>query len=278
MNINSILKSKTLAELLDAIDDFCRNSFIRENDDEIMNLKEQVDEITDNDYIVMLSAYMCAAEDGDEVIEALYEFVSNCKGFVEPDEDLTQQVTKEEFEEVLNECEDKCAIMSCIEENHTINVAEVPMYNIYREFGLRFKNNAINLFLPKIDINTDTKKFIGEELGIILYKVLTEEFTPDYIRHEMNRYIGESRNREEPTKELFKEYFYQVVLYKERKPGIYLEIDDHMRRIFVLEFFKRIIREYIEKKEGKSSAKSCRVFTQIFSNLIELAQMTVNFL
>ena len=65
----------------------------------------------------------------------------------------------------------------------------------------------------------------------------------------MNRYIGESRNREEPTKELFKEYFYQVVLYKERKPGIYLEIDDHMRRIFVLEFFKRIIREYIEKKK-----------------------------
>ena len=54
---------------------------------------------------------------------------------------------------------------------------------------------------------------------------------------------------------------HQVVLYKERKPGIYLEIDDHMRRIFVLEFFKRIIREYLEKQEGKSSAKSSRVFT-----------------
>ena len=106
-----------------------------------------------------------------------------------------------------------------------------------------------------------TKKFIGEELGVILYKVLEKKFTPDYIRHEMNRYISESRNREEPTKELFKEYFYQVVLYKERKPGIYLEIDDHMRRIFVLEFFKRIIREYIEKKKGKSSAKNSRVFT-----------------
>lgn len=130
-----------------------------------------------------------------------------------------------------------------------------------REFGLRFKNNAINLFLPKIDINTDTKKFIGEELGIILYKLLSERFTPEYLRHEMNRYIGESRNREEPTKELFKEYFYQVVLYKERKPGIYLEIDDHMRRIFVLEFFKRIIREYLDKQEGKSSVRNGRVFT-----------------
>ena len=226
-----------------------------------MSLKEQAENVTDNDYIVMLSAYMCAAEDGDEIIEALYEFVSNCKGFVEPDEDMTQQVTKEEFEEVLSECEDKCAIMSCIEETHTINVAEVPMYNRFREFGLRFKNNAINLFLPKIYINTDTKKFIAEELGVILYKILSEKFTPEYIRHEMNRYIGESRNREEPTKELFKEYFYQVVLYKERKPGIYLEIDDHMRRIFVLEFFKRIIREYTEKQDGKFSAKYSRVFT-----------------
>ena len=261
MNTNLILESKTLAELIDAIDDFCRYSIIRDNDDEVMQLRDQINEITDNDYIVMLSAYMCTAEDGDEIIEALYEFVSNCKGFVDVDEEMTQQVTKEEFEEVLSECEDKCALVSCIEESHTINVAEVPMYNKYREFGLRFKNNAINLFLPKIDINTDTKKFIGEELGIILYKLLSEKFTPEYLRHEMNRYIGESRNREEPTKELFKEYFYQVVLYKERKPGIYLEIDDHMRRIFVLEFFKRIIREYLDKQEGKSSVRNGRVFT-----------------
>ena len=92
-------------------------------------------------------------------------------------------------------------------------------------------------------------------------KLLSEKFTPEYLRHEMNRYNGESRNREEPTKELFKEYFYQVILYKERKPGIYLEIDDHMRRIFVLEFFKRIIREYLDKQEGKSSANNSRVFT-----------------
>ena len=139
MNINSILKSKTLAELLDAIDDFCRNSFIRENDDEIMNLKEQVDEITDNDYIVMLSAYMCAAEDGDEVIEALYEFVSNCKGFVEPDEDLTQQVTKEEFEEGLR----KSAVNmfdSQVDELSKMNINERVSY--YNKHNISLINRA----------------------------------------------------------------------------------------------------------------------------------------
>ena len=55
-----------------------------------MQLRDQINEITGNDYIVMLSAYMCTAEDGDEIIEALYEFVSNCKGFVEVDEEMTQ--------------------------------------------------------------------------------------------------------------------------------------------------------------------------------------------
>ena len=45
MNTNLILESKTLAELIDAIEDFCRYSVIRENDDAVMQLKEQINEI-----------------------------------------------------------------------------------------------------------------------------------------------------------------------------------------------------------------------------------------
>ena len=81
----------------------------------------------------------------------------------------------------------------------------------------------------------------------MLYNVLAQKLQPEYIRKEMNRYIPEVRGREEGTKQLFNEHFHAVVLYKERKPGIYLEIDDHMRRIFVLEFFKRIIQEYLKE-------------------------------
>lgn len=250
MNENLILKSKTLAELIDAIDECCRTFIIRENDDEIMQLKDQIFEITDNDYIVMLSAYVCTAEDGDEVIEALYEFVANCKGFVEADEEMTQQVSKEEFETVLAECEDKCALVSCIEDSHVLNVAEVPMYNQYREFALRFKNDKINLFLPRIDINKNIREYIAEELGTMLYNVLAKRLDIDFIRHEMNRYIPETRNEEEVTvRQLFKKYFYQVVLYQERKPGIYTKFDDHMRRVIILEFYKRIITAYLDKNK-----------------------------
>ena len=248
MNANLILKSKTLAELLDAIDECCRTFIIRENDDEIMQLKDQVIEITDNDYIVMLAAYVCTAEDGDEVIEALYEFVANCKGFVEAEEEMTQQVTKEEFETVLAECEDKCALMSCIEDSHIINVAEVPMYNQFREFGLRIKNNAINLFLPKIELNKNVREYIAEELALILYNVLKTKLDEEFIQHELYRYIPDARREELKTKQLFVKYFYQVLLYQERKPGIYTKFDDHMRRVIILEFYKRIIAAYLDKK------------------------------
>ena len=247
MNANLILKSKTLADLIDAIDECCRTFIIRENDDEIMRLKDQIIEITDNDYIVMLAAYVCTAEDGDEIIEALYEFVANCKGFVEVDEEITQQVTKEEFETVLAECEDKCALKTCIEDSHVLNVAEIPMYNQYREFGLRFKNDAINLFLPKIEINKNTKEYIAEELGLILYKVLTTKLDEDFIQHELYRYIPDARREELRTKQLFVKYFYQVILYQERKPGIYTKFYDHMRRVIILEFYKRIISAYLDK-------------------------------
>ena len=249
MTINNILNSRTLQELLDATEEFCKKAIIRDNDDICIELREKLASSEDNEYLIILASYMSAAEDGDEIIEALYEFAANCKGFVEIDEEITQQVTKEEFETILAECEDKCALKTCIEDSHVLNVAEIPMYNQYREFGLRFKNDAINLFLPKIEINKNTKEYIAEELGLILYKVLTTKFDEDFIQHELYRYIPDARREELRTKQLFVKYFYQVILYQERKPGIYTKFDDHMRRVIILEFYKRIITAYLDKNK-----------------------------
>lgn len=246
MNTERIINAKNLNELLDAIDDFCRKSFLREDDTECMQLKERVEAVSDNDYLVLLASYFAVCEDGEEIIEALYEFAGNCKGFVEADEAMTHQVTKAEFEAVLDECEDKCALKSCIEDSHVLKTAETECYNIYREFTLRFKENNINLILPRIDINTDVRKYISEELGAILYGVLKTKLSTETIQKEMYRYIPETRQSDKPTKQLFKEYFYDVVLYKDRKPGIYLEFDDHMKRVIVMEYYRRIIKQYLE--------------------------------
>ena len=249
MTINNILNSKTLQELLDATEEFCKKAIIRDTDDICFELKEKLTSSEDNEYLVILASYMSVTEDGDEIIEALYEFSANCKGFVEADEEMTQQVTKEEFETVLAECEEKCALMSCIEDSHVINVAEVPMYNQFREFGLRIKNNMINLFLPKIEINKNVREYIAEELALILYNVLKTKLDEEFIQHELYRYIPDARRGKLKTKQLFVKYFYQVLLYQERKPGIYTKFDDHMQRVIILEFYKRIIAAYLDKNK-----------------------------
>ena len=97
MNINSILNSDNISELIDAIDDFCRNAAAASDNDICMSLKEEVS-VSDKDILGILGAYLCACEDGDEVIEALYEFSGNCSGFAVCDNEMTKQITKDEFD------------------------------------------------------------------------------------------------------------------------------------------------------------------------------------
>lgn len=247
MTIERIIQSTDLLKLLNALEDFCRKSYLREDDTECMQLKQSVENNIDNDYIMLLSSYLIICEDGDEVIQALYEFIGNCKGFAEADKEMTQQVTKVEFEAVLDECEDKCCLKTCIEKEHILKTVETEYYNRYRGFALRFKGNAINLILPRIDINTDIKKYIADDLGAMLYGVLKTKLSPEYIQQEMQRYIPTVRSSKKATRELFKEYIYDVILYKERKPEVYPKYDEHARRVIVVEFFKKIIGEYLKE-------------------------------
>ena len=247
MSLNKILNADTLLDLIDAINDFCRESYTTDIDSICLELKEKVVSAKNNDLLLLLASYLSSADDGDEIIDSLYEFVGNCRGFVEANEETTTKVTKKEFETVLDECEEKCGLRTCIEKEHTLHVAETEMYNEYREFSIKHKNNNINIILPRINNNIDVKQYIAEELGAVLYNVLTTKLAPEYIEAEMNRYIPETIQKTASTSMLFKQYFYDVVLYKDRKPGIYTEFDEHMKRVLNMEFFKRIIVQYLKE-------------------------------
>lgn len=241
MLIDKIIKETSLLKLLDLIRDFCRETALDDNTDKCIMLKEAVENEEENDYLVLLSSYLTVCENGEEVIEALEEFTDNCKGFAEANEDMTEQITKAEFETVLCECEEKCGLMSCVETEHTVNIAETDAESHNREAEIQFTGSHINILLPRIDINTDKTKYIAENIGQMLYDVIAQKLEPDNIRYEMNRYIPEVKNRGEPTRSLFREYFYSVLLYKTQKPKVYPDFDAHMHRVIVLEFFKRII-------------------------------------
>ena len=56
MTINGIKKSKTLHELVSAVESFCKENLVRENDEVCMELKEQLEFATQNDYLTLLSS------------------------------------------------------------------------------------------------------------------------------------------------------------------------------------------------------------------------------
>ena len=92
-----------------------------------------------------------------------------------------------------------------------------------------------------VDKNIDTKQYIAEEIGGILYETAIRKLKPDIVLQELHRYIPETRKSNESAKQLFRKYFYSVVKYKERKPGIYTEFDEHMKQVLNMEFYRRII-------------------------------------
>lgn len=236
------MKAESLSELLNAIDDFCKEAIVRDNDNVCMELKERLDCADGNDYFIILSSYMAAADNGDEVVDALCEFAANCRTFTETDKENATQITKGEFEAVLDECEDKCGIESYMEfEGYTLKIAEVPMIQKCQENLMKFKGNNILLCLPMVDKNIDTKQYIAEEIGGILYETVIRKLKPDIVLQELHRYIPETRKSNESAKQLFRKYFYSVVKYKERKPGIYTEFDEHMKQVLNMEFYRRII-------------------------------------
>ena len=245
MAIRNILNAKSLLDLLDAAEEFCKNAIMRDDDNECMELKEKLEQVTGNDYLTILSSYMSVAEDGDEIVEAIYEFVANCRTFAEPEADEAEQITKEEFEGVLDHCEEVCAVKTCIETEHIINVAEIPMLCLHNKFAKNEKNNAFNIFLPIINNLDEKQKYISDMIADMFFDSIKGVLGEEYVLKEMKRYIPQSRNSDKSAKELFRDYFCYVVKYKERKPGIYTEFDEHMKGVIVTAFYTRMSQEYL---------------------------------
>lgn len=83
MFIKEITESKSLLKLLDLIREFCCETALGGNTEKCIRLKESVENAEGNDYLTLLSSYLSICATGDEVIEALEEFVDNCKDFAE---------------------------------------------------------------------------------------------------------------------------------------------------------------------------------------------------
>lgn len=243
MSINKIMEANSIGELLSAIDDFCLDTTVCDNDSECLGLKEEV-LASGKDILSILASYLCVCEDGDEVINALYEFSANCKSFVECKDESAEKITKEEFEAVLEECEEKSEVRTCIEYVNELKIAEVNATNRFPQHLVRIKSETVNVFLPCINREEDKTKYISNIIGRALFFVVNKYVKKEDIRYMMNKLIPECRDSDRGTMDLFIDYFCDVVKYKERKPGIYTEFDSHMKQVIVLQFYKNIVESY----------------------------------
>ncbi|MBQ3021827.1 MAG: hypothetical protein IJD91_00680 [Clostridia bacterium] len=243
MSINKIMESTSIKELVCAIEEFHDKNLIHPDSVECLELQQAVSE-SDKDIFCILYSYIWACEEGYEIVEALREFYLNCGAFDEADNESTTQITNEEFETVLQECEEKCGTKSCIEYKHKLQTAEMDgvkdsMYGI-----VSFRPGTVNILLPRIHNSEDKMQYISKIIGDALLEVIQKKIKIQTIKKLMNKLIPETRKSKKDTEDLFVDYFYEVIKYKERKPGIYTKFDSHMHQVIILEFYKQIIKCY----------------------------------
>lgn len=68
MLTGKIAECSALNELLELLDEFCMQAYVRDDDSECLNLKDTLEKAENNDLSVLLSACLCTCEDGDEII------------------------------------------------------------------------------------------------------------------------------------------------------------------------------------------------------------------
>ncbi len=245
--IEKIISSDNLTELLKNINKFCEESYMRDNDEECMSLKELVENKTDSTIHTLLAAYLSVCEDGDEVIQSLYEFVTNCSSFAEVDEETTKQITTEEFEAVLDECDEKCRLRECLEKEHKLVVTELSMTGKYMEFEVTHRKDNIAIVLPRVDVDTDIRKYISELLGMALYSVVSTKLPFRYIYETTQVYIKDKFHKG-GTNHIFRKHLYSVLEYKEREPMAAPQADDREKKCVIeTGFFRRMINEYLKE-------------------------------
>lgn len=246
MSVNRIIEATTIFELLEELEEFCTESVIRDDDTECMKLKEFVEE-SENDFLKILSSYFCFCEDGDDIIVAIYEFIENCAGFAKEEQENARQVTKSEFEAVLDECEAKCGLKTCFESEHNVKAAEINAVIDDEDAACSIEYNNINIFLPMIDENANVREYIAGQLGLMLYDVLKTKIPEKRIRHEICRYVPEKVGSPKDARVLFKELFCHVVRYKMQKPRVYTKLDEHLKNVIVVELFRDMIMRYLKE-------------------------------
>ncbi|OJU11543.1 MAG: hypothetical protein BGN88_06200 [Clostridiales bacterium 43-6] len=217
--IESIISSATMIDLVDKLNNFLIEMDDIDNEDSGIILvdcvKNTVNQYHSNQYqnevyilnerqspIFLLHSYLYDATCDSEVVEAIKEFSENCSGFVE---DNNIQTTAKVIEEILEDCEVKCELISFITYDKSFFILHTNIINMNKVFDLHnITGNGITaLFLYNSAANI--KLYFGNALGEVLYDKLIVHLDEKFIHQELCRFAPELRGKSKKNlKRLFK--------------------------------------------------------------------------
>ena len=213
--IERILNAKTILGLNRAVSDFWFGFNERESDDILHLLMDAVKNKTDSGIHRWLYSYLPPCNDGEEFMDALILFETDCEPFYNVKKDITIQITEKEFMEIVEECSKYCELKELLSEVYNLNIIETDKGVYSQENCYLIVDKTLNIFLPRVTKETNIRKYIGGFIGLLVYELEVQQLGNFRVSKNLKYNTKKIKKSNLTTQELYKICFYDLFLLNE---------------------------------------------------------------
>lgn len=213
--IERILNAKTIPGLNRAVSNFWFGFNERESDDILHLLMKALKNKTDSGIHRWLYSYLPPCNDGEEFMDALILFETDCEVFYNVKKENTIQITEKEFMEIVEECSKYCELKELLSEVYNLNIIETDKGVCSQENCYLIVDKTLNIFLPRVLPETNIRKYIGEFIGLLVYELEVQRLGNFRVCKNLKYNTKKIKKSKLTTQELYKICFYDLFLFGE---------------------------------------------------------------
>lgn len=235
--IERILNAKTIPGLNRTVSNFWLEFCEREGDGILLSLLKALENKTDSSLHRWLYSYLPPCNDGEEFMDTLIMFETDCEAFHNVKKEETIQISKKEFINIVEDCNEFCEIKPLLSEVYDLNIIETDKGVNSQENCYLIIDKTLNIFLPRVPVDTNIKKYIGEILGLLLYELEVQKSGCFRVCKNLGYNSKKIRKSNLTTQELYKICFYEMFIADDNKAEYFIpekdagEVANHLRVI-----------------------------------------------
>ena len=224
--IERILNAKTIPGLNRTVSNFWMAFCEREGDGVLLSLLKALENKTDSRIHRWLYSYLPPCNDGEEFMDALIKFETDCEAFHNVKKEKTIQISEKEFMDIVEECNEVCRIKQLLSEVYDLNIIEADKSVDSQENCYLIVDKTLNIFLPRVPIDTNIKKYIGEILGLLLYELEVQKSGSFRVCKNLRYNSKKIKKSNLTTQELYKICFYEMFIADDNKAEYFIPEKD----------------------------------------------------